>query len=102
MEESLSLVYSAFPRFLVTFRLPGVFKGLKEGKYRITEVQSPKGYSLLANPIEVTLPYVTSGNAGVETNGKPVKVGDTDYYYYDLTYTVKNNKLFDMPEAGGG
>lgn len=79
-----------------------VFEGLKEGKYRITEVQSPKGYSLLANPIEVTLPYVTSGNAGVETNGKPVKVGDTDYYYYDLTYTVKNNKLFDMPEAGGG
>lgn len=78
-----------------------VFEGLKEGKYRITEVQSPKGYSLLANPIEVTLPYVTSGNAGVETNGKPVKVGDTDYYY-DLTYTVKNNKLFDMPEAGGG
>lgn len=82
-----------------------VFEGLKEGKYRITEVQSPKGYSLLANPIEVTLPYVTSGKAGVETNGKPVKVGDTDYYYYyyyDLTYTVKNNKLFDMPEAGGG
>ena len=32
---------------------------------------------------------------------EPVKVGDTDYYY-DLTYTVKNNKLFDMPEAGGG
>ena len=38
----------------------------------------------------------------LQTNGKPVKVGDTDYYYYDLTYTVKNNKLFDMPEAGGG
>lgn len=78
-----------------------VFEGLKEGKYRITEVQSPKGYSLLANPIEVTLPYVTSNDAGVTKNSEPVKVGDTDYYY-DLTYTVKNNKLFDMPEAGGG
>ena len=78
-----------------------VFEGLKEGKYRITEVQSPKGYSLLANPIEVTLPYVTSGNAGVKTNSKPVTVEGTNYYY-DLTYTVKNNKLFDMPEAGGG
>lgn len=75
-----------------------VFEGLKEGKYRITEVQSPKGYSLLANPIEVTLPYVTSNDAGVTKNSEPVKVGDTDYYY-DLTYTVKNNKLFDMPEA---
>ena len=78
-----------------------VFEGLKEGKYRITAVQSPKGYSLLANPIEVTLPYVTSNDAGVTKNSEPVKVGDTDYYY-DLTYTVKNNKLFDMPEAGGG
>ena len=43
----------------------------------------------------------TTNDAGVTKNSEPVKVGDTDYYY-DLTYTVKNNKLFDMPEAGGG
>lgn len=79
------------------------FEKLKEGRYRITEIQSPKGYSLLANPIEVSLPYTASSEtAGIETSeNEAVKVGDTNYYY-DITYTIKNNKLFDMPEAGGG
>lgn len=79
------------------------FEKLKEGRYRITEIQSPKGYSLLANPIEVSLPYTASSDtAGIETSeNEAVKVGNTNYYY-DITYTIKNNKLFDMPEAGGG
>ena len=79
------------------------FTDLPAGEYRITEIQSPNGYTLLANPIEVTLPYAASAtDSNVSTEGStPVKIGDINYYY-DITYTIKNNKLFDMPEAGGG
>lgn len=79
------------------------FENLKSGDYRITEIQSPEGFSLLANPIEVTLPYDVDVNndSVVCTEGKtPVKYeGKT--YYHDITYTIINNQLFTMPEAGG-
>ncbi len=78
------------------------FTDLADGKYRITETQSPAGHSLLANPIEVELPLVlgegqSSDNTGTATG----VVKENGTYYYDLTYTIINNKLFTMPEAGG-
>lgn len=75
------------------------FTGIAPGSYQITEVQSPKGYTLLANPIEVTLPY-TASSTDVSTTDTPIKIGDTSYYY-NITYTIKNNKLFNMPASGG-
>lgn len=75
------------------------FKDIAPGTYQITEVQSPKGYTLLANPIEVTLPY-TASSTDVSTTDTPIKIGDTSYYY-NITYTIKNNKLFNMPASGG-
>ena len=30
------------------------------------------------------------------------RVGDENTYYYDLKMEITNNKLFDMPAAGGG
>lgn len=75
------------------------FTGIAPGSYQITEVQSPKGYTLLANPIEVTLPY-TASSTDVSTTDTPIKIGDTNYYY-NITYTIKNNKLFNMPASGG-
>lgn len=76
------------------------FTGIAPGSYQITEVQSPKGYTLLANPIEVTLPYTTASSTDVSTTDTPIKIGDTNYYY-NITYTIKNNKLFNMPASGG-
>lgn len=79
------------------------FENLKSGDYRITEIQSPEGFSLLANPIEVILPYdVDVNNDSVDcTEGKtPVKYNGKTYYH-DITYTIINNQLFTMPEAGG-
>lgn len=75
------------------------FTGIAPGSYQITEVQSPKGYTLLANPIEVTLPY-TASSTDVSKTDTPIKIGDTSYYY-NITYTIKNNKLFNMPASGG-
>ena len=78
------------------------FTDLEDGRYRITETQSPAGHSLLANPIEVELPLVLKEGESSDNTGtaEGVVKGD-ETYYYDLTYTVINNKLFTMPEAGG-
>lgn len=79
------------------------FENLKYGDYRITEIQSPEGFSLLANPIEVSLPYdVSVSNDSVQcTTGKTPVQYEGKTYYHDITYTIINNQLFTMPEAGG-
>lgn len=79
------------------------FENLKSGNYRITEIQSPEGFSLLANPIEVSLPYdVSVSNDSVQcTTGKTPVRYEGKTYYHDITYTIINNALFTMPEAGG-
>lgn len=77
------------------------FSDLEDGQYRITETKSPAGHSLLANSIDVTLPMtLDSTQEGLE-KGKGITKEDEKVYYYDLTYTIKNNKLFNMPASGG-
>ena len=79
------------------------FNDLPEGDYQITEIQSPAGYTLLANPIEVSLPYVVTNSSKtdiVPIDSKKVNYGGADHYY-EITYTIKNNKLFNMPASGG-
>lgn len=79
------------------------FNDLPEGDYQITEIQSPAGYTLLANPIEVSLPYVVNNSSKtdiVPIDSKKVNYGGADHYY-EITYTIKNNKLFNMPASGG-
>lgn len=79
------------------------FTGLEEGTYRITEIKAKNGYSLLANPIEVTLPYQVSGDSNpVEIDkDKAVTYDGKENCYFDITYTIVNNKLFNMPASGG-
>lgn len=79
------------------------FTGLEEGTYRITEIKAKNGYSLLANPIEVTLPYQVSGdsNAVRIDENKAVTYDGKENCYFDITYTIVNNKLFNMPASGG-
>lgn len=77
------------------------FSDLEDGEYRITETKSPAGHSLLANSIDVTLPMtLDSTQEGLE-KGTGITKEDGKVYYYDLTYTIKNNKLFNMPASGG-
>ena len=80
-----------------------LFEGLEEGTYRITEIKAQNGYSLLANPIEVTLPYQVSGDSdAVEIDkDKAVTYDGKENCYFDITYTIVNNKLFNMPASGG-
>lgn len=77
------------------------FSDLEDGEYRITETKSPAGHSLLANSIDVTLPMtLNSTQKGLE-KGTGITKENGKVYYYDLTYTIKNNKLFNMPASGG-
>lgn len=91
--------------YIVTTNTKGeaLFEGLEEGTYRITEIKAQNGYSLLANPIEVTLPYQVSGDSnavGIDKD-KAVTYDGKENCYFDITYTIVNNKLFNMPASGG-
>ena len=78
------------------------FENLSPGNYKITEIESPKEYTLLTDSITVTLPYTTNSNANNAIESKSEGVTDGNItYYYGITYTIKNNKLFNMPASGG-
>lgn len=88
----------------VTTPLDGPKKGvitisdLLPGEYVITETKAPANYNLLANPITV----VVGTTEGESTSSGFTVVGDSNTYYYNLKMEITNNKLFDMPAAGGG
>lgn len=71
---------------------------LLPGKYVITETKAPANYNLLANPITVEV----GTPEGENTSSGFTVVGDSNTYYYNLKMEITNNKLFDMPAAGGG
>ncbi|MBS4456267.1 SpaH/EbpB family LPXTG-anchored major pilin [Tuanshanicoccus lijuaniae] len=58
-----------------------VVSGLKAGKYKITEIEAPKGYNLLKEPKEVELKVVKDG--------------------LRLTTTIVNKKGVELPSTGG-
>lgn len=73
---------------------------LKSGLYKLTELTSPKGYSLLGNSIYFK---VTLGNVElVDEKGKPSEINKM--WTLDETnkvLTIKNAKLYSLPESGG-
>ena len=70
---------------------------LLPGEYVITETKAPANYNLLVNPITA----VVGTTEGESTNSGYTVVGENTYYY-DLKMEITNNKLFNMPAAGGG
>ena len=78
-----------------------VFDNIKAGteekpiKYYLKEVKTKAGYVLLKEPIEITLPY--KYNAGDIVNGTKVNKGGVTW---KLTYTIVNDKAFDLPASG--
>lgn len=73
---------------------------LKSGLYKLTELTSPKGYSLLGNSIYFK---VTLGNVElVDEKGNPSEINEM--WALDETnkvLTIKNAKLYSLPESGG-
>lgn len=63
--------------------------------YYLKELKTAAGYVLLKEPIEVKLPY--EYHAGDIVNGKEVTEGGMTW---SLTYTIVNDKAFDLPASG--
>lgn len=78
-----------------------VFNNIRAGaeenpiKYYLKEVKTKAGYVLLKEPIEITLPY--KYQAGDIVNGTKV---NKDGVTWKLTYTIVNDKAFDLPASG--
>lgn len=63
--------------------------------YYLKEVKTKAGYVLLKEPIKITLPY--KYKVGDIVNGTKVKEGGVTW---NLTYTIINDKAFDLPASG--
>lgn len=63
--------------------------------YYLKEVKTKAGYVLLKEPIKITLPY--KYKVGDIVNGTKVKEGGVTW---NLTYTIVNDKAFDLPASG--
>ena len=64
-------------------------------KYYLKEVKTKAGYVLLKEPIEIKLPY--KYNVGDIVNGNKVTENGVTW---NLTYTIINDKAFDLPASG--
>lgn len=77
------------------------FHGLDAGKYRLTEIQTPKGYNTIA-PIEFTVTATKSGTAVTGLSGTGLTMTPTfDTSDAKLTAAIKNNKGVILPTTGG-
>ena len=80
-----------------------VFEGLWADdalQYRLTEVKAPDGYELLKEPVfEGVLPVnYPEGKVAIE----PEEIINGTAYFYNLTFTVTNGHVYEMPMTGSG
>ena len=86
------------------------FADLPLGKYRIKEVASPNGYTTLREPIITEVPYTIDDAdpnydavTGSKTPDRTATDGSvTTAYYYNMTYTITNTAVINVPTAGRG
>lgn len=88
------------------------FVGLKEGKYLITEEVAPSGYSLLKNPVEVTI-TANKDKSGNYTGAATIEVSNgnkagqiiNDISENDgnilFNVQIENHPGFSLPSTGG-
>jgi len=76
-----------------------------DSTYRITEIDAPNGYSLLKEPIEVTLPYEINQSSTEPAPddydfSKEYANGTTSYYYNNVTFTITDVSVLNLPNSG--
>lgn len=69
---------------------------IPDGNYRVTETKAPSGYSLLPEPIEIT---VAGGNVNVTKSIGKTKLNTSDN---TVELTIKNYKQGELPKFGQG
>lgn len=72
-----------------------VFENLDEGKYKIKELIAPPGYELISEEVVFELPFkYVSESSGVNSE----VTADQNV----ITFTISNNKGFNLPMTGAG
>ena len=80
-----------------------VFDDLMPGSYTVTEVKTKDGYSLLKEPVEITLPYQLTDEEAREQQADTKKAVqyDGDWYFYALSLDVTDEAVLRLPMTGG-
>lgn len=82
-----------------------VFTNLPQGSYKITEVKTVAGYSLLKDSMSITLPLVytkeEAQDKGLDTSKAEWNEKEQRYYFYSASFEVTNDKGFTLPKTGG-
>ena len=79
-----------------------LFSDLMPGRYTITETKTADGYTLLKDPIDVSIPYGVEEQKAKDDGldvSKAVLYKGT-YYYYDLKFEVADEATFVVPMTG--
>ena len=83
------------------------YTGLVEGKYTLTEVEAPNGYSLLAEPIDIHIFRMVDDNGVITYTGSVIGFDDVTLGTisadgtYTLSLDVYNKPTIVMPATGG-
>ena len=86
----------------------GSFKNLDLGEYEITEIKTKPGMGLMKEKIKVTLPFAMTFNEALRYKNVKFSTAKEDinytgkWYFYECTYEITNNQLFDMPMTADG
>ena len=74
------------------------------GDYTIVETKTAEGYSLLAEPIYVTIPLVMTAEEAEENDADTTQAfydeATDSYIFFALTYNVTDNATFVLPTTG--
>lgn len=98
--ENWVSVEKNYDKFVVSNKNGDIeLKNLRNGEYRLTEVTAPTGYMLLSSPISfmVSNGTVTLNNEGTVSNMCELTPDPTN----PPVLTIKNQKLYSLPESGG-
>lgn len=77
-----------------------VYDDLEIGIYRLTETNTTVGNTLLKRAIEIILPYEKDAEGDTES-AEATYTENGRNYYLNVTYTIQNGQVFDMPVSGG-
>lgn len=82
-----------------------VFKELMPQHYVLTETETPDGYTLLKDNVDINIPYEVSDqkakDAKMDTSKAVHDASKDMYYFYDITYNIKNGQAFPVVYTGG-
>lgn len=78
------------------------FVDLEVGEYTVKETKTIPGYSLLSEPIKVTIPLILTEEEVKEQSADKSKAVEVEgnYYFYDQTYEVSNSAVLVLPKTG--